>query len=177
MLLVSTNAPGLAHWSVVITADARTVSHPMESMDTDAAKGQVLAASWVFMLVNCILFENILFVYCSPLTLGLEYDSMSLRQKVILLINWSLLESLPFPYSFILLPLNKHGTSILFSLKKSYFPGCISAPQTVPPHPPALYENRPEPWEEHTICSGVDCWELINTNHSFLQRFFFSWRQ
>lgn len=72
----------------------------------------------------------------------------------------------------ILLPLNKHGTSILFSLKKSYFLGCISAPQTVPPHPPALHENRPEPWEEHTICSGVDCWELINTNHSFLQRFF-----
>ena len=49
----------------------------MESMDTDAAKGQVLAASWAFMLVKCILFENILFViYCSPLTLGLEYDSM-----------------------------------------------------------------------------------------------------
>ena len=65
-------------WSLLLMPEPRALFPiPIETVETDAAEGHVFAASWVFMLVNCILFKNTSFVlYCSPVTLGLGYESM-----------------------------------------------------------------------------------------------------
>lgn len=49
---------------------------PVGIVDTGAAGGQVLAAKWVFVLVNWIVFKILFVSYCSPLTLRLGCESM-----------------------------------------------------------------------------------------------------
>lgn len=134
LLLMTANTQGLVHWDhwgVTIAAGTRTqlLPIPVEVVDIHAAEGQVLAVPWVVMFMNCILFKILFYPYCFPPSLELEYESIEVYRRQS---EWQTdlsVESLPFPYNFILLHLKKDGTPIMFALKDSYFLGYTSISQ------------------------------------------------
>ena len=62
--------------AIAAGAITQLLSIPVEIEDISAAEGQVLAAPWVVMFVNWILFKIFLYPYCSPTSLELRCKSM-----------------------------------------------------------------------------------------------------